>query len=564
MHQNWLVSRTNSEFLNYLASKASISHILAQVLVNRGIKDVDSIKKFLSPSLEDLHDPFLLTDMDKAVERLSVALEKKETVLVHGDYDADGVTSTALMVSVLRTLGLKTYYHIPNRMTEGYGFSMKGIEKAKACKASLIITADCGISSHEEVAAAMAIGIDVIVTDHHQPSEELPLALAVIDPHRKDSLYPFKYLAGVGVVFKLVQALALHSKFKIQDSIINNLLDLVAIGTVADSVPLIGENRVLVNYGLKIINSSPCRVGIEALKEIARLKDDLRSINLAFALIPRINAVGRLDDATDVVELLLAEERSDAERLASFLDEQNRTRQKIQGDVLKSASEMIDPEDLGSAIVLASSEWHPGVVGIVASRLVEMYNRPVFMFSIKDSVAKGSARSIAGFHLYKAISECSEHIITFGGHSQAAGLSLQIEKLNLFREQINKEVSKSISKDEMVPVLKIDAAVKFSDINFALIKELDLLEPYGESNREPMLGAKETEIINHRIVGTNHLKMQLKQDRVNVDSIGFSMGDAIENIGDISSMDIAFVPSINEWNGNTTLQLTLKAIKPAG
>jgi single-stranded-DNA-specific exonuclease len=318
-----------------------------------------------------------------------------------------------------------------------------------------------------------------------------------------------------------------------------------------------------VTYGLEAINKSSCRLGIQALKEKSGIKEDVRSVLLSFTLIPRINAAGRLDDAGDVVELFTTEDEAVAERLASLLDEQNRKRKKIESDVLKSACDMIDPDNLDSAIVLSSPDWHPGVIGIVASRLLDMYNRPVLLFSVKDSVAKGSARSAPPFHLHRAIAACSELLTGFGGHSQAAGLKLSVENLPLFKEKMERLVKESVSVEDMKPVLEIDAAVKFSDINFSLIKELKLLEPYGESNREPHLGAKDISVVNHRIVGNNHLKMQLRQNSINVETIGFSMGEQIKVIGDSLAMDIVFVPSINEWNGSRTLQLNLKAIRPS-
>ncbi|HDZ84719.1 MAG TPA: single-stranded-DNA-specific exonuclease RecJ, partial [Nitrospirae bacterium] len=486
MNHKWVVSRTNSEFIDYLSREASISTVLAQVFVNRGIKDAAAIKDFLNPSMESFHDPFLMPDMDKAVLRLKAAREKDETVLVHGDYDADGITSTTLLVSVLRRLGIKTFYYIPDRMTEGYGFGDKGIEKAVECRAGLIITADCGITSAKEVAAANSKGIDIIVTDHHEPPEELPAALAVVNPHRKDSEYPFKYLAGVGVVYKLVQALIKSLQLTADSLQLNELFDLVALGTIADSVALVDENRIFAAYGLEEIRRQHCRPGLAALKEVAGVDKDMQSGRLSYTLIPRINAAGRLGDASEVVELFLSEDRDKAKEIAQHLDEQNRERQKIEAIVLESAVKMIDPEDPGSAIVLWSDEWHPGVIGIVASRLVGMFYRPVFLFSVKDSLAKGSARSIPPLNLYKTIVECSDLLIAFGGHHQAAGLKISTENLQAFRESMNAEVEKTLSPEEMMPVLEIDAALKLSDVNFTIVRELGLLEPYGELNREPV------------------------------------------------------------------------------
>lgn len=562
MNHKWVVSKTNPEFLDYLSREASISRVLAQVLVNRGFKDASSINDFLNPSMEFLHDPFLMPDMDRAVLRLKAALENDETVLVHGDYDADGITSTTLLISVLRKLGIKTFYHIPDRITEGYGFGDKGIEKALECGAGLIITADCGISSAKEVAAANSNGIDVIVTDHHEPPEELPAALAVLNPHRKDSEYPFKYLAGVGVVFKLVQALIKSLQLTTDSLQLNEFLDLVALGTIADSVALVDENRVFAAYGLKEIKKDRCRLGLEALKEVAGVDSEMQSGRLSYTLIPRINAAGRLGDASEVVELFLSEDRDRAKEIAQHLDEQNRERQKIEADVLKSAVEMIDPKNSGSAIVLWSDDWHPGVIGIVASRLVGMFYRPVFLFSVKGSVAKGSARSIPPLNLYGAVSECSDLLISFGGHHQAAGLKLSSGQLEAFRERMNAAVEKRLTPDEMIPLIEIDASLKFSEVNFSIARELSLLEPLGESNKEPVFAAKDIGIVNHRIVGNNHLKMRLRQDRKDMDAIAFNQGDKLEELEAAASLDVAFVPGINEWNGMKNLQLNVKAIRP--
>ena len=562
MDRNWRVSKTNPDFLNYLSHEASISPVLAQILINRDLKDADAIRDFLSPSIGKMHDPFLLPDMDKAVERLKKSVEKAETVLVHGDYDADGVTSTAILVSAFRMLGLKTYYHIPNRLIEGYGMSMKGIEKAAEYKAGLIISADCGISSEESISKAISMGMDVIVTDHHEVPDRLPPATAVIDPHRKDSKYPFKYLAGVGVAFKLIQALFTELKVKDCDSRLENFLDLVALGTIADSVPLTGENRIIVSNGLKIINEGGSRIAIKAMKEVAGVDREFLAKTLSFTLIPRINAAGRLDDAGIVVELFLTEDIKEAKRISVLLEEQNRKRKTIEGDVFKEAMDMIDPDKVDSAIVLSSPDWHPGVIGIVASRLVEMFYKPVFLFSIDGDTAKGSARSIPPFHLFRAISECSDILIGYGGHRMAAGVRISTDKLPVFREMMSAKVDNSLSPDDLVPVLDIDASVNLSEINLSLVKELNMLEPFGNSNREPLFGAREINIVDHRIVGNNHLKMQLSQENYRIDTIGFGMGDELKNIGSSSTLDIAFVPGINEWNGMRSIQLYLKALRP--
>lgn len=561
MNRNWLVSKTNPEFLRYLSKKASVSPVLIQVLVNRGIRDAVSIKNFLNPCISDLHDPFLMPDMEYAVIRLKKAVEKNETVFVHGDYDADGITSTALLVSALRKLGLRVFYHIPNRIIEGYGISITGMQKAKESGADLIVTADCGISSEQEVSRALSMDMDVIITDHHEPPDKLPAATACIDAYREDSVYPFQHLAGVGVTFKLIQALA--TEFDCLKDSLEKYLDLVTLGTVADSVPLIGENRVFVAHGLKVMNRDHCRTGIKAMKEVANVDGNLRSGLLSYTLIPRINAAGRLDDAKEVVELFLTEEIRKARQIARFLDIQNRKRQTIEGEVFQSALEMINPEDVNNAIILSSRDWHPGVTGIVASRLVEMFYRPVFLFSVSENTAKGSARSIPPFHLHEGISECSDVLIGFGGHRQAAGLKILTENLSAFGERMNFIVKRSLTAEDLIPILEIDATVRFSDISVNLIKELSRLEPFGMSNRAPVFGSKEIRIVDSRIVGNNHLKMQLRQNNISVDTIGFSMGDQMADIKSASAIDIAFMPGINEWNGMKNIQFNLKAVRPS-
>ena len=579
MNKRWLVNKTNQEFLRYLSGKASISIPLAQIFVNRGIKDVEAIKDFLSPSLENLHDPFLMPDMGKAVEQIKTALAEGKTALVCGDYDADGVTATAILVSALRTLGLKTHYHIPDRITEGYGLSKEGVQKAKALGAGLIITVDCGISSAEEVSMAVSEGIKVIITDHHEPPKKLPDAAAIINPHiigsdlSDKSEYPFKYLAGVGVAYKLVQALFHSSQpstraqaegFTVHSSQLSDLLALVAIGTIADSVPLTGENRILVTYGLKALNSGSSKPWVHTLKGISGIGNkEFRSKLLSFTVIPRINAAGRLGDANEAVELFLTEDTARAKGIVCFLEDQNRKRQKIEGDVYKSALNMIDTSQIDSAIVLYSSEWHPGVIGIVASRLAEMFYKPTFLFSVRDAIAKGSARSIPPFHLYNGITECAESLLAYGGHSQAAGLRLYTSNLHVFKEQINSIVKNTLSPDDMVPTVEIDAGVGLFEVNSNLVKELNLLEPFGNSNQVPLLGVREVETIAPRIVGNNHLKMRLKQKSISIDTIGFRKGNLLEKIENNCSVDVAFVLSMNEWNGTRSLQLNLKELRPS-
>lgn len=557
VNKRWLVNKTNQEFLEYLSKKTSVSKALVQILVNRGYKDAESIKDFLAPSLENLHDPFLMPDMKRAVERIKASSGNSETVLVCGDYDADGITATALLVSVLRMLGIKTRYHIPDRITEGYGLNKNAIQKALSLGSKLLITADCGISSEEEVSMAISQGIDVIITDHHEPPKNLPDAMAIINPHRTDSEYPFKNLAGVGVAYKLAQALT-------QDSRLEDFLELVAIGTIADSVPLTGENRVMVTYGLKALNNDSSTPWIHALRETAGIgKKELHSGLLSYTIIPRINAVGRLGDANEIVELFLTDDSSKAKEIASFLESQNKKRRRIEADVHISALDMINAGKLDNAIVLYSSEWHPGVIGIVASRLVDMFYRPTFLFSVKDDIAKGSARSIPPFHIHRGVSECAELLLGYGGHSQAAGLRISTKNISAFRKQINSIVENTLTSEDLTPTVEIDAGLELFEVNFNLVKELELLEPFGNSNQKPLFGAKGIEIIDPRIVGNNHLKVTSRQKSVAIDTIGFRMAGWLEEIKNLLTVDIAFVPCINEWNGYKSIQLNLKDLRPS-
>jgi|Deesub1362A_J573_1020465.scaffolds.fasta_scaffold06039_2 single-stranded-DNA-specific exonuclease len=563
MHRRWRVSRTNNEYLQYLSKTTGVSPVFAQILINRGIKEPSSVRTFLSPSLSDLYDPMLMPDMKEAVSRILKARERDETILIHGDYDADGITATTILMGTLKRLGFRALYYIPNRILEGYGISEKCIEDAKSRGVSLIITADCGISAHKSIELAKEAGIDVIITDHHEPPEGLPKACAIVNPRRRDSLYPFNNLAGVGVAYKLAQAIVGETGTEDDHIYLRNVLDIVALGTVADSVPLIEENRIFVKYGLEIINNSGCRPGIEALKKVACINTPLRAELLSYTLIPRINAAGRLSDASMVVELLLTEDKEKAESIAGVLEEHNKQRQDVESRILDEALNMIERERLGEAIVLASKEWHEGVIGIVASRLVEMFYRPVFLFAIRDGIGKGSARSIPPLNIYEVIHECNDLLLGYGGHRQAAGMRIKEENIEGFNERVIQTIRGRLSPEDFIPVLELDASVKFSDLDFRLIQEFEKLEPYGEANNEPLLGTKKVKIVQQRIVGNNHLRMILRQDDIHLETIAFGMGDMMEKFTPDSLVDIAFVPAINEWNSTRSLQLNLKGIRPS-
>ena len=566
----WLLSRTNREYVDYVSKLTGFSIPLAQTMINRGIKTAGQLDSFLNPRLTMLADPFDLPGMAKAVRRIADAVQSGERIFIHGDYDADGVTATAIVMDALKKLGSEPRYHIPARAF-GYGLGSEGIKKAKESKASLIITVDCGITSFEAVSAANSIGIDVIVTDHHEPVRDttsanpagrfvLPDAFTVVNPKLEQGPSPSADLSGAGVAFKLAQALLGNSL----DNVLE-LIDLAALGTAADVVPVVGDNRIILKEGLKLIQSG-VRPGIKALKEVAGIKPgSMRATALHFMLIPRINAAGRIADANDVVKLLLTDSDDEAMRLAEWLNGLNVRRQEIGESVFSEAMDMLQasgrgPEGTG-AIVVCKEGWHRGVLGIVAAKMTEAFYRPSFILSVEAGVARGSARSIPSFDIYHGLSRCNELLRTFGGHKQAAGLSLSSGDIDSFRDMISRLVLETVAEDDLVPVLRIDAPLKLSDVTADFVREITCLEPFGYGNEEPVFGAKRLEIVQSRIVGNNHLKMYLKQNGKGIDSIGFDLGGMLDEVGPGAMVDAAFVPMMNEWDGGRNLQLNLKSVR---
>ncbi|MBI4691145.1 MAG: DHH family phosphoesterase [Nitrospirae bacterium] len=578
MNRKWLVKRTNPEYIRYISKTASISLALAQILINRGIKTPQQINDFLNPKLSDLSDPFDLIGVKTAVERIKHAINMSERVLVHGDYDADGLTAAAIMVHTLRMHSVDVHYFIPGRLTHGYGFNTPSIDIAKKLGVKLIITVDCGITSFEAASYAKQNGIDVIITDHHEPLKRmqdagymiqeknrascivnhasfvLPEAVAVVNPKLTPNVLRFTVLSGAGVAFKIAQAL--DSTLGTRHS--ESLLDLAAIGTIADVVPLRGENRVIVKEGMKLIREG-IRCGIKTLKSASGLDNrELKAESLSFTVIPRLNAAGRIADSTDVVRLLLTDVSGEAEDLSLWLDRLNSERQRIEEEVYREASAKLNTGRIDSAIVLSGEGWHQGVVGIVASRIAEKYYRPTFIFSIEDGIAKGSARSIPSFDMCKGLAGCSEFLLSFGGHKQAAGIRLKVENIPDFERAIQDTIKDSLSGEDFIHSIEIDADITLTEANNVLVKELLMIEPLGHGNTDPFLGAKRLEVVNPRIVGNNHLKLKLKQGFQSIDAIGFDMGDS--PLPDI--VDAVFTLGVNEYNGNRYLQLNLKAIRP--
>ncbi len=585
--KKWLVNRTNPEYVDYISRIASVSPAFAQVLINRGIKTPDHLHAFLNPAINRLSDPFELPYIKIAIDRIREAKRLGERILVHGDYDADGVTATAIMVEGLKKIGIDVHYFIPNRIAHGYGFSSAGIEKAKEIGAKVIITVDCGISSFDAVSTADSLGIDVIITDHHEPmiraAEQqsrgpqkiedflgqsravgqylLPDAIAVINPKLLNSsliTHHSSLLSGAGVAFKLVTAL-----FENNINDVHELFDLAAIGTAADVVPVIGDNRIIIKEGIKLIQSGS-RIGVKALKDVSGIRPDFFKTSLLYyVLIPRINAAGRIADANDAVRLLTTKSEAEAEKLAKWLNDLNVKRQEAEEIVYNEALEMLQKIEISGAIVLAKEGWHPGVVGIIASRIAEKYYRPTFILSAENDVAKGSARSIPPFDIHSGLTQCSDILKRFGGHKQAAGMTLKLEDIEGFRERISGIVLNSLSEEDFVPALNIDAQVNISEINLRLINEVASLEPFGYGNDEPLFGAKGLEVLQPKVVGNNYLKMHLKQNGCRLNCIGFEFGDMLNTVEDNALIDAVFVPIINEWNGGRYLQLILKGIRLA-
>ena len=506
-----------------------------------------------------------MRDMDLATTRIWKAIDERESILVYGDYDVDGITATGLLTSALTRLGAKVSYFIPDRIRDGYGFSVRGVEVAKKRRIKLVITGDCGITATNEVRLAREQGIDVIVTDHHEPLGVLPEAQAILNPKRRDCPYAFKELAGVGVVLKLVQGLALHRPGSLPDDFVFDHLDLVALGTIADVVPLRGENRIFAKLGLERICNST-KPGIVALKEVAGLRSKrVESGHVAYILAPRINAAGRLGNAESGVRLLLSNERSEALTIAESLEEDNTMRKKIDESTLEEALDQLHKlgPELPPAIVLWSDRWHPGVLGIVASRLTERYHRPTILIAADEEEGKGSGRSIPGFDVCQALQECREHLIGFGGHSYAAGLTIRGDQLAPFRERLCSVVASKLTADDYVPKLSIDGPLSLTDCNEELVEFLDRLAPFGIGNSEPLFVADGIQLAGHpTVVSRNHLKLSVRQNGRELDCIGFGMGHLAGPIQtETGRISIAFVPTLNVWQNRARLQLKLRDVQ---
>ncbi len=559
MNYNWKLSEEiDKTIVDELARQLNIKPIIAQLLAQRGFDSPEKAKSFFYSSLGDQHDPFLMDGMETAVKRVSKALERNEKILIYGDYDVDGTTGAALLYMFFSKLGADVDYYIPDRLKEGYGISITGVEYAASSGYTLLISVDCGVAAHKEISFASTKGIDTIVCDHHEV-EVSPEAIAVLDPIKPGCSYPFKYLSGCGVAYKFAKAVSMKLG---KDELPDQYLDLVAIAAAADVVPLVGENRIFVQAGFSAIARHP-RAGIKALFESSRVDHTkLTTGQVSFNIAPRINAVGRLGDAKRAVELLITDNEDIAAEFAQVLESENSHRKILDEKTFNEAKElalgMLAKGDRNS-LVLHSEAWHPGVVGIVASRIVETFYRPTIMLATVDGVIRGSARSVVGYDIFAAIKACSDSLLQFGGHKFAAGLALAPENLDRFVNAFEEVVAKTILEDMKTPVISIDADLDLNDINGDFMKTLKMFEPFGPHNAKPVFRSSKVYLSDARIVGGSHLKMKLKSNSVVYDAIKFRNGDTIVKAG--SRLDVVYSVDENHYTGSVSYQLQLKDFK---
>ncbi len=556
-----LKPKGSSTIIQELGKSLNVDNLIAELLVQRGIETYDQAKKFFRPSLDDLHDPFLMKDMDKAVSRIEKAIANSENIMVYGDYDVDGTTSVALMSSYLKTLSPQIATYIPDRYDEGYGVSYKGIDYAHDNDISLIVALDCGIKAVEKVAYAKSKDVDFIICDHHRPGKEIPDAVAVLDPKRDDCEYPYKELCGCGVGFKLIQALAANRDQTIDDLIL--YLDLVATAIGADIVPITGENRVLAYYGLQVINENP-RIGIKAM--ISQVKKEVFTItDVVFIIAPRINAAGRMKHGLHAVNLLTEENFETALQYASEIELYNSDRKDADKSITQEALGQIqnNNEEERYTTVVYQENWHKGVIGIVASRLIETYYRPTLVFTKSGEKLAASARSVKGFDVYNALEACSEYIEQFGGHKYAAGLTLLEEHYESFKQKFEEVVSATIDKKLLIPEISVDFAIELEQITPRFYRILKQFAPYGPGNMTPIFMTEGlTDTGYGKCVGADekHLKCTVQKNDVTIGSIGFGLGPKHDLITKKQRFKAAYTIDENEWNGNVSLQLKLKDI----
>ena len=559
MNKKWQIFEPDKNKIEEIKSKYKVNQLLATILANRNILKEEDIRLFLNPTRNDFYNPFLITDMDIAVNRIIKAIENKENITIYGDYDVDGITSITVLKSFLNDIGVETNTYIPNRLIEGYGLNKEAIDKISKKGCNLMITVDCGISAIEEIEYANSLGIETIITDHHEAGNEIPKAIAVIDNKRKDSKYPFRELAGVGVVFKLIQAIGITLKLKEESYL--KYLDIVCIGTISDIVPLVDENRVIAKLGLLLVAQTK-NIGLRSIINSSGY-NKIDSNTISFGVAPRINACGRMGKAEEALELFLSKDKNEVNELTNKLNEHNRKRQETEKAIFENALEKIKAEHLdeNKAIIVGGENWHHGVIGIVSSKITEMYFKPSILLSFEeDGIGKGSGRSIPGFDLHEALTKCSDTIEKFGGHSMAVGITVKKDNLEKFKKEFEQIATQS-KIDEIIPIINIDAKVDLSDIDKEMVESLKQLEPFGEANKMPVFAFKNLKIDSIRALSEGkHLKLTLKDNNYIINAIGFNIGYLANEyrIGD--KIDVAGVLEINTFNGVDNLQINIKDI----
>jgi len=559
MNKKWEICKINEEDINKICEENNLSQLIGSILASKKIISKDEIREFLNPTRDDFHDPFLMPDMEKAVERILIAIQNKEKIIIYGDYDVDGITSVTVLKKFLEEQGLKTGEYIPNRLNEGYGLNKEAVKNISEQGYTLIITVDCGISCIEEIEYAKELGMEVIVTDHHEPGEIIPDCLAVVDAKRKDNKYPFNQLAGVGVVFKLIQSISLKLNLEAKEYL--KYLDIVCVGTISDIVPLIDENRVITKLGLKLVEKTR-NIGLKTLLESTGYKE-INSTTISFGIAPRINACGRMGEEKEALELFLTNNIQEAKQISERLNQYNIERQETEKQIFKQAIQEIEKENKDvPCIILGKEGWHHGIIGIVASKVTDIYFKPSILICFEGEEGKGSGRSIPGFDLHDAVMNCNTYVEKFGGHSMAIGINVKKENFEKFKKEFEEYVQNSHIND-IIPIIKIDKEIDLRKINnIQDIRDLKLLEPYGEANKMPLFLIKNMKIQSIRTLSEGkHIKLKLGIDNYIADAIGFNMGNIAEQylIGD--RVDVVGSLEINDFGDNENIQINLKDIR---
>lgn len=558
MNKKWEVCKENKNDIDKISKENGLSNLISSILASRGIIEKEDVREFLNPTRDDFHDPFLMPDMEKAVDRILKAIQTQEKTIIYGDYDVDGITSITVLKKFLEERNLQVGEYIPNRLNEGYGLNKEAVKKIAKQGYKLIITVDCGISCIEEIKYATELGLEVIVTDHHEPAEELPKCLAVVDAKRKDNQYPFNQLAGVGVVFKLIQAISI--KLNLDNREYLKYLDIVCVGTISDIVPLVDENRVITKLGLKLVPISK-NIGLRTLLASTGYKE-VNSTTISFGIAPRINACGRMGEEKEALRLFLTNDLHEAKEITEKLNNYNLERQETEKRIFKQALEQIENgEKDKSCIVLGQEGWHHGIIGIVASKVTDIYFKPSILICFEGEEGKGSGRSIPGFNLHDAVMNCDTYVEKFGGHSMAIGINVKRENFEKFKKEFEEYTQNSHISD-IIPIIQIDKQVDIKKINIQDVNELKLLEPYGEGNKMPVFLIKNLKILSIRSLSEGkHIKLKLGIDNYMIDAIGFNMGEVVDKylIGD--KVDIVGSLEVNQFGGNENIQVNLKDLR---